>query len=41
LLQVVGKSISMNGFIITRLAHKYQDEFYKTVPKLVSAGKIR
>jgi hypothetical protein len=30
LLQVVGKLISINGFLITRLAHKYQDKFYKT-----------
>ncbi|KAF4617604.1 hypothetical protein D9613_006281 [Agrocybe pediades] len=41
LFHVVAKSISMHGFIVSRLHAKYDDEFYKTLPPLVASGKIK
>lgn len=38
---IVSKSISLNGFIVFRLAHKYEKRFYDEVPKLVTEGKIK
>ncbi|KAH0578570.1 hypothetical protein H2248_003717 [Termitomyces sp. 'cryptogamus'] len=41
LLNVVAKSISMNGFIVFRLEHKYEEEFYATIPQKVASGKLK
>jgi len=41
LFHVVGKSLSMNGFIVFRLEGKYNDDFYKTLPPLVASGQIK
>uniref|UniRef100_A0A8H8CGT4 Enoyl reductase (ER) domain-containing protein n=1 Tax=Psilocybe cubensis TaxID=181762 RepID=A0A8H8CGT4_PSICU len=41
LANVFAKSLSLNGFIVTRLQDKYFDEFYKTIPPLVASGKIK
>lgn len=40
-MSIVAKSISMFGFIVSRLEHKYVDAFYKEVPELVASGKIK
>ncbi|KAJ2922043.1 hypothetical protein H1R20_g15054, partial [Candolleomyces eurysporus] len=41
LMQVVAKNISIFGFIVSRLFHKYLEAFYEEVPKLVSEGKLK
>ncbi|KAG6895800.1 hypothetical protein C0992_012464, partial [Termitomyces sp. T32_za158] len=41
LMNIVAKSISMNGFIVFRLEHKYQEEFYATIPDMVAGGKLK
>ncbi|KAJ3500697.1 hypothetical protein NMY22_g19173 [Coprinellus aureogranulatus] len=40
-IQIVAKSISMHGFIVSRLEHKYDERFYKEIPKLVAEGKLK
>ncbi|KAJ3544722.1 hypothetical protein NMY22_g2672 [Coprinellus aureogranulatus] len=40
-IQIVAKSISMHGFIVSRLEHKYDEKFYKEIPKLVAEGKLK
>lgn len=40
-MNIVAKSISMNGFIVFRLEHKYQEEFYATIPAKVASGKLK
>ncbi|KAH6871380.1 alcohol dehydrogenase [Coprinopsis sp. MPI-PUGE-AT-0042] len=41
LMHVVSKSISMHGFIVSRLEHKYEDDFYKNVPDMVADGRLK
>ncbi|KAG6816087.1 hypothetical protein H0H87_008749 [Tephrocybe sp. NHM501043] len=41
LMAVVEKSISMNGFIVVRIEHKYQQQFYKTIPAMVAKGQLK
>ncbi|KAJ2913881.1 hypothetical protein MD484_g6543, partial [Candolleomyces efflorescens] len=41
LIMVVAKSISIFGFIVSRLHDKYEAAFYEEVPKLVSEGKLK
>ncbi|KAG6901822.1 hypothetical protein C0995_007529 [Termitomyces sp. Mi166 len=41
LMNVVAKSISMNGFIVFRLEPKYQEEFYNTIPAQVASGRLK
>ncbi|RDB14718.1 NADP-dependent oxidoreductase RED1 [Hypsizygus marmoreus] len=38
---IVGKSLSINGFIIGRLEHKYNDEFYATIPAKLASGELK
>ena len=38
---VVGKSLSINGFIVWRLEPKYEAEFYATVPGQLARGEIK
>lgn len=38
---LMGKSISLHGFLITRLEHKYDERFYQEIPKLVGEGKLK
>lgn len=38
---IIGKEIKISGFIVRSLYHKYRDEFYKEIPPLVAAGKIK
>ncbi|KAJ3548111.1 hypothetical protein NMY22_g1396 [Coprinellus aureogranulatus] len=40
-IQIVAKSISMHGFIVSRLERKYDEKFYKEIPKLVAEGKLK
>ncbi|KAI0045916.1 alcohol dehydrogenase [Auriscalpium vulgare] len=37
----VTKSLSLNGFIVYKIFHKYASDFYREVPKLVKDGKIK
>jgi hypothetical protein len=39
--QIIGRSIAMHGFIVTRLAHKYGAQFYAEVPALLADGTLR
>ncbi|KAF6755039.1 alcohol dehydrogenase [Ephemerocybe angulata] len=41
IMHVIAKSISMFGFIVMRLEHKYDDQFYKEVPELIASGKLK
>ncbi|KAF5335316.1 hypothetical protein D9611_011771 [Ephemerocybe angulata] len=41
IMHVVAKSISMFGFIVMRLEHKYDAQFYKEVPELIASGKLK
>ncbi|TFK65221.1 NAD(P)-binding protein [Pluteus cervinus] len=41
LFYVIGKSITISGLLVGRLAHKYQEEFYEVVPDLIASGKIQ
>ena len=41
LVMVVGKSITMQGFIVGRIASKYEEEFYATFPPKIASGEIK
>ena len=41
LWMIFGKSISMQGFIVGRIAPKYEEEFYATLPPKVASGEIK
>jgi len=41
LMQIVRKSITMNGFIVGTLEHKYEEEFYATFPSKLASGKLK
>ena len=41
LMNIVGREIKIFGFIVGSLRHKYDDEFYREVPKLVASGVIK
>ncbi|KJA24392.1 hypothetical protein HYPSUDRAFT_1077039 [Hypholoma sublateritium FD-334 SS-4] len=41
LFHVVSKSISMFGFIVSRLEPKWSKDFFATIPALVAAGEIK
>ncbi|KAF8965858.1 hypothetical protein BDZ97DRAFT_2074402 [Flammula alnicola] len=41
LFNVVGKSISIHGFIVGRLVPKYGADFYATIPPKVASGEIK
>jgi NADPH-dependent curcumin reductase CurA len=41
LMTIVSKSLNINGFIIFRLRHKYEDEFYATVPAKLASGEFK
>ncbi|KAJ3517329.1 hypothetical protein NLJ89_g582 [Agrocybe chaxingu] len=38
---VIGKSITMTGFIVSRIEHKYNEQFYKEVPAKVASGELK
>ncbi|KAJ7262872.1 hypothetical protein C8J57DRAFT_1630610, partial [Mycena rebaudengoi] len=39
--QLIGKSISMHGIVVSRLQPKYDEEFYATVPVKIVTGEIK
>jgi NADPH-dependent curcumin reductase CurA len=39
--QLIGKSISMHGIVVSRLQPKYDEEFYATVPAKIVTGEIK
>lgn len=41
LMLVVSRSIRMQGFIVSRLEHKYNEEFYQTIPKKLASGELK
>ncbi|KAG6809818.1 hypothetical protein H0H93_015483, partial [Arthromyces matolae] len=41
IMLVIGKSITIHGFIIDRLEAKYVKEFYATIPPLLANGKLK
>lgn len=41
LLNIVLRDITLHGFGIFRLAHKYEEQFYKEMPTRVASGEIK
>ncbi|KAF8996534.1 alcohol dehydrogenase [Cyathus striatus] len=41
LYHIFAKSLSINGFIVSRLYHKYDTQFYNEVPRLLAEGKLK
>ncbi|KAG6810945.1 hypothetical protein H0H92_009686 [Tricholoma furcatifolium] len=41
LMLVIGKSITIQGFIVGRLEAKYRDEFYASVPAKLASGELK
>ncbi|KAG6815100.1 hypothetical protein H0H93_010942, partial [Arthromyces matolae] len=41
LMLVVGKSITLQGFIVGRLESKYAKEFYATIPEKLKSGELK
>uniref|UniRef100_UPI0031B8B3CB Ene-reductase 1 n=1 Tax=Cyclocybe aegerita TaxID=1973307 RepID=UPI0031B8B3CB len=41
IFHVIGKSITMTGFIVSRIEPKYSAEFYKEVPAKVASGELK
>jgi len=40
-MNVIGKDITIRGFIVFRLIGKYLSEFYATVPEKLAKGEIK
>ncbi len=41
MVNVIGKDITIRGFIVARLMGKYLNEFYTTVPEKLAKGEIK
>lgn len=41
LMNIIGREIKIYGFIVGSLAHKYREEFYREVPKLIANRTIK
>ncbi|KAI0918241.1 hypothetical protein AcV7_007041 [Taiwanofungus camphoratus] len=41
LMQIVGKEITMSGFIVMSLQAKYEAQFHAEMPRLVAGGKVQ
>ncbi|KZP17720.1 NAD-P-binding protein [Athelia psychrophila] len=39
--EIVSRQISIHGFIVSSLAHKYEELFYKEVPAKIASGEIK
>jgi hypothetical protein len=39
--QIFVKSLTLQGFIVTRLEAEFDKEFYEVMPKLVAEGKVK
>ena len=38
---IVAHDLKIFGFIVSTLAHKYEEQFYQEVPKLIASGMIK
>jgi NADPH-dependent curcumin reductase CurA len=41
LFMVVGKSISIHGFLVFSIEGAYRDEFYEVVPRKLASGELK
>ncbi|KAI0357028.1 NAD-P-binding protein [Trametes cingulata] len=41
LMKIVSQELTINGFIVGSIRHKYEDDFYATFPKRVASGEIK
>ncbi|KAG6843619.1 hypothetical protein H0H87_002421 [Tephrocybe sp. NHM501043] len=41
LMLVAGKNITVQGFTVGKLEHKYREEFYATIPKKLARGELK
>lgn len=41
MMLVVGKCLSINGFLVGRLEKKHDAEFYATVPAKLASGELK
>ncbi|KAG6806050.1 hypothetical protein H0H92_012895 [Tricholoma furcatifolium] len=41
MLRIIERSISMNGFVVLRMEHKFNDAFYATIPGKVAKGELK
>ncbi|KAI0918225.1 hypothetical protein AcV7_007027 [Taiwanofungus camphoratus] len=41
LMQIVGKEITLSGFIVMSLQAKYEAQFHAEMPRLVAEGKVQ
>jgi len=39
--QIFAKSLTLSGILVFRLQHKYETEFYATVPRALASGEIK
>lgn len=40
-MEIIAKSLTVSGFFIYRIIHKYLDEFHATVPEKLASGEIK
>jgi NADPH-dependent curcumin reductase CurA len=38
---IIGKSISIHGFLVFKLIEKYREEFYATIPAKLASGELK
>ncbi|KAG6806071.1 hypothetical protein H0H92_012810 [Tricholoma furcatifolium] len=41
MLRIIERSISMNGFVVLRMEHKFNDAFYAKIPDKVAKGELK
>lgn len=41
LLQIIGREIKMNGFLVHTMNHKYLEAFHRDFPKMIASGQIK
>ena len=41
LQSIIIKRLRIFGIVISALSHKYENEFYETVPRMIAQGKIK
>ncbi|KAH8818829.1 alcohol dehydrogenase [Flagelloscypha sp. PMI_526] len=39
--KIIGKTISLHGFMVDKLQHKYDEDFYKEIPKRLANGELK
>jgi NADPH-dependent curcumin reductase CurA len=40
-MSIIGKSITIHGFIVGSLHGKYEEDFYREVPAKVAGGRVK